>query len=86
MSLQHSGIIASIPILEWRGYERDRRMNTQFQERLNAVDAALLTPLVRQVLADTCAEVLDWSYVPLGRIRRILLEKRGSYLPIRFVG
>ena len=40
-------------------------MTTPFAQRLEAVDAALLTPLARQVLADDNAQVLAWAYQPV---------------------
>ena len=40
-------------------------MTTSFAQRLEAVDAALLTPLVRQVLADDNTEVLTWACQPV---------------------
>ena len=59
-------------------------MTTPFQERLKAVDAALLTPLVRQALADNCAEVLDWNFAPL--TGGMVQERGGSYGVYRFRG
>lgn len=41
-------------------------MITTFTERLKAVDQTILTPLARQAVGDERAEVLDWSYQPLG--------------------
>jgi hypothetical protein len=55
-----------------------------FRDRLKAVDAALLTPLVRQVLADDCAEVLDWNYAPLDG--GMAQARGGSYGVYRFRG
>lgn len=40
-------------------------MSETFEARLQAVDAALLTPLVQQALGDTHAEVLEWQQRPL---------------------
>jgi hypothetical protein len=40
-------------------------VTTDFQTRLNAVNQTILTPLVRQALADERAEVLDWNCQPI---------------------
>lgn len=40
-------------------------MHRHFEERLSALGPATLTPLVRQALTDTSAEVLDWQIQPL---------------------
>jgi hypothetical protein len=41
-------------------------MIADFQTRLDAVNQTILTPLVRKVLADERAEVLDWNCQPIG--------------------
>ena len=59
-------------------------MNMSFVERLNAVDAAQLTPLVRQALADDSVELLDRQHSPVkGGISQ---EMGGSYGLYRFRG
>ena len=59
-------------------------MNMSFVERLNAVDAAQLTPLVRQALADDSVELMDRQHSPVkGGISQ---EMGGSYGLYRFRG
>lgn len=59
-------------------------MKMSFAERLKAVDAAQLTPLVRQALADDSAELLDWELRPVKG--GIFQEIGGSYGLYRFRG
>lgn len=59
-------------------------MNMPFAERLKAVDAAQLTPLVRQALADDAVELLDWEHRPVKG--GIVQEIGGSYGLYRFCG
>lgn len=40
-------------------------MMQAFEQRLKSVDAALLTPLVRQAIAQPSAEISDWTSAPL---------------------
>jgi hypothetical protein len=40
-------------------------MQLHFEDRLSALDRATLTPLVRQILTNAAAEVLDWQIQPL---------------------
>lgn len=40
-------------------------MTNSFESRLQAVDQALLTPLVQRALASETARLLDWSYAPI---------------------
>ena len=59
-------------------------MSTAFAQRLASVDAALLSPFVRQALGDDSAAVLDWRCVPLrGGMAQ---ANGGSYGVYRFSG
>lgn len=40
-------------------------MSQDFEQRVRAVDAVTLTPIVRQALSQPAAEVLDWTSAPL---------------------
>lgn len=46
-------------------YLSDNEMTSEFEKRLKAVDQATLTPLVRCILENESAEVIDWRYQPL---------------------
>jgi hypothetical protein len=39
------------------------------ETKLQAVDAGLLTPLVRQALGSSAAQVIDWSYSTMSKGR-----------------
>ncbi len=59
-------------------------MTASFAERLGAVDSVILAPLVRQVLADDRAELLDWSCRPL--TGGMAQQQGASYGVYRFGG
>src|SRR5688572_21928543 len=48
-----------------QSYAQEFPMPQDFEQRVRAVDAVTLTPLVRQALSQPTAEVLDWTSAPL---------------------
>jgi hypothetical protein len=58
-------------------------MSGEFEARLKAIDRSILTPLVRRLLQDETAEILDWSCRPLGGGLTVALGVAGVY---RFSG
>lgn len=59
-------------------------MTTDFHRRLEAVDATILTPLVRQNLRNDCAEVVSWNHRVLSG--GFASETVGGYGTFRFEG